>query len=68
MTCPPALPSPPHPFLLPSQSKTPGHLLPALWSQLDPRQQQQLAHCLADLIRRIRRPPTALEEEPHEPR
>ena len=68
MTCPPVLPSQPHPSLAPPQNENPSHLLPVLWSQLDRRHQQQLAHCLADLIRRIRRPPTNLEDESHEPR
>ena len=66
MTYPPVLPSYRH--LSPPQSEKPSHLPPPLWRQLDPLCQQQLAQCLAELIRRIRRPPLVLEAESHEPR
>jgi hypothetical protein len=40
-------------------------LLPSamLWSSLDPRTQDQLAQCLAELIYRIRKAGTAIEKE-----
>ena len=41
---------------------------PRLWPDLTPTQRQQLAQCLAELIRRQRQAkPTATAEAPHEP-
>jgi len=41
---------------------------PRLWPDLTPAQRQQLAQCLAELIRRQRQAkPTATAEAPHEP-
>jgi hypothetical protein len=41
---------------------------PRLWPNLTPAQRQQLAQCLAELIRRQRQArPTAPAEAPHEP-
>lgn len=43
-----------------------GALPPTLWSQLEPRSQQQLAQQIAELIWRIRQTTTKLEGSDHE--
>lgn len=57
------------PSALPRQRQpTPtGAGRPRLWPDLTPAQRQQLAQCLAELIRRQRQAkPTATAEAPHE--
>lgn len=53
---PPSLPPPATPIRFP----------PPLWTQLGPLQQQQLAQRVAELIRRIRLPPSLSAETSHE--
>jgi hypothetical protein len=36
---------------------------PTLWGRLDPAIQQQLAHCLCDLIRQMRSVPALIRKE-----
>ncbi len=49
---------------MPSPSPVGSPLAPStLWSCLDARAQQQLAHCLSDLIRRMRSVPAGAAQE-----
>ncbi|MFQ5668589.1 MAG: hypothetical protein ACE5I7_19460 [Candidatus Binatia bacterium] len=47
----------------PSPPTVASCLPPTVWSDLDASAQQQLAHCLSDLIRRIRAVPSVATKE-----
>jgi hypothetical protein len=48
-------------------TNSPVKCLPALWSQMDPGNRQQLAQQIAELIRRIRLPRQEMEVKVDEP-
>jgi hypothetical protein len=59
------IPPPSQPTPMPLSLSRPPKL-PAIWTQLDPLRQQQLAQQLAELIRRRRLSTSAAEDNYHE--